>query len=231
MYVALSILIAGAAASVFLKKLTLPAGITGVLTGLAVYLGDGYTGLLLLAAFFILGTAATAWGKSQKRTVHTGAAHQSTRKASQVIANAGVAAICGLLTLLLPEKKELFQLMIAGSMSAAAADTLSSELGMVYGRRFVNILTLKPDEKGQDGVISIEGLLFGIAGSLLIALIAGYRFIPLILIAGTAGNLADSLLGALFERRGYLSNDTVNFLNTLTGALIAAALLHMPVFS
>ncbi|MBS1663273.1 MAG: DUF92 domain-containing protein [Bacteroidetes bacterium] len=221
MYVALALLIAGAAASVLLKKLTLPAAITGVLTGWAVYAADGYTGLLLLATFFILGTAATSWKKSKKRSVQAAAAHQSTRKAGQVIANAGVAAICGVLTLLLPEKKELFQLMIAGSLSAATADTLSSELGMAYGRRFVNILTWKPDEKGQDGVISIEGLLFGIAGSAIIALIANNHFIAII-IAGTIGNLVDSLLGALFERRGYISNDAVNFLNTLTGALTAA---------
>lgn len=226
--VPLAILITGAAASVLLKKLTLTAAITGVLTGMAIYAGDGYTGLLLLAAFFILGTAATSWKKSQKRSVHAGAAHQSTRKASQVIANAGVAAICGLLAFLLPAQKGLFQLMIAGSMSAAMADTLSSELGMVYGRRFINILTWKPDEKGQDGVISIEGIMAGIAGSILIALIAGHHF-GLIVIAGTTGNLVDSLLGALFERRGFINNDTVNFLNTLAGALAAAALLQIPI--
>jgi uncharacterized membrane protein len=45
-----------------------------------------------------------------------------------------------------------------------------------------------------------------------------------LLVAGTAGNLADSVLGATLERRGVLDNNTVNFLNTLTGALVAGGL-------
>jgi uncharacterized membrane protein len=35
--------------------------------------------------------------------------------------------------------------------------------------------------------------------------------------------LIDSLLGALLERRGYLNNDLVNFLSTLSAALISWA--------
>ncbi len=42
---------------------------------------------------------------------------------------------------------------------------------MVYGRRFFNIITLKPDGKGLDGVISMEGTLIGIAGCVIIAAI------------------------------------------------------------
>ena len=123
------------------------------------------------------------------------------------------------------------------------ADTLSSELGMVYGRRHYNILTWKPDEKGQDGVVSFEGLLIGIAGSVVIAIIyipgqpvsqsGSSRVISLLIIvlAGTLGNLADSLLGAFFERQGRLSNNIVNLLNTLTGALAAGLLARIVAFS
>jgi len=42
----------------------------------------------------------------------------------------------------------------------------------------------------------------------------------LIIIAGTAGNLTDSILGAVLERRGIIGNNMVNFLNTLTAALL-----------
>jgi len=105
-------------------------------------------------------------------------------------------------------------------------------------RRFYNILTGKQDQKGLDGVISIEGLLFGLAGSTIIALLytagnhfldaadnhAGYSRFFIILLAGTIGNLADSLLGATLERRHLISNDIVNFGNTLVAALAAGAL-------
>ena len=90
----------------------------------------------------------------------------------------------------------------------------------------MNILTLKPDTKGLDGVVSIEGTLAGLAGSVLIALIycLGFGwgiFALLVIISGTAGNLFDSLIGAGLERRGYIGNDLVNFLNTVFAALAA----------
>jgi uncharacterized protein (TIGR00297 family) len=221
-------LIAGAAASAWKKKLTPAAAITGALTGGAIYAGGGYPGLLLLALFFLLGTAATSWKKEKKLAIKSNAAHESTRTTGQVLANAGVAAITGILALLLPDQQSLFLLMMAASLSSATADTLSSELGMIYGRRFYNLLTLKPDERGRDGVISIEGTLLGIAGSAVIA--AAFTLTThwtlktflLIILAGTIGNLVDSLLGALLERRGWLTNNTVNFLNTLAAALFAA---------
>jgi uncharacterized protein (TIGR00297 family) len=223
-YPVLIIILAGVAASIFFKKLTVAAAITGGILGWLIYAGGGYRGLSLIAVFFILGTAATSWKKKEKLSIRANAGHQSTRTTGQVIANAGIAALAGLLAVLFPSWKDLLQLMMAGSMSAAMADTLSSELGMVYGRRFYHILTWKPDEKGQDGVVSLEGLLIGIIGSVVIALIANNHF-WVIVIAGTAGNLADSLLGAFFERQGRISNNTVNLLNTLTGALAAGLLV------
>jgi uncharacterized protein (TIGR00297 family) len=215
-YPVLIFLLTGVAASVFFKKLTVTAAITGGILGWLIYAGGGYRGLSLIVVFFILGTAATSWKKKEKLSIRANAGHQSTRTTGQVIANAGVAALTGLLAVLFPSWRDLFQLMMAGSLSAAMADTLSSELGMVYGRRFYHILTWKPDEKGQDGVVSLEGLLIGIMGSAIIALIANTHFWIIV--------LADSLLGALFERQGRISNNTVNLLNTLTGALAAGLL-------
>jgi uncharacterized protein (TIGR00297 family) len=229
-------LLAGGAASAYWKKLTPAAAIAGALTGAAIYAGGGYPGLLLLALFFILGTVATSWKKEKKLGIKNNATHESTRTTGQVIANAGVAAITGVLALLLPENKPLLLVGMAASLSSATADTLSSELGMIYGRRFYHLLTLRPDERGLDGVISIEGTLIGIAGSAVIA--TAYlltipqsprthqnpRAFVIILLAGTIGNLADSALGAIFERKGLLSNNTVNFLNTFIAALFALAL-------
>lgn len=162
-------LLAGAATTAYYKKLTPMAALTGVIIGWATYIGDGCRGLAELALFFLLGTAATAWKKTEKLAIKGNAAHQPTRNTGQVIANGGVAAILGILAFLYPLHKDLYSLMLAASLSSATGDTLSSELGMLYGRNHINILTGKPDEKGADGVISLEGLLIGLIGSAIIA--------------------------------------------------------------
>ena len=224
------LLMLGTLLSITTKKLTIAGGLTGGLIGVILFLGAGLFGLVMLAAFFFLGTAATSWKKSEKQKLKQ---EQDTlqRKAGQVVANAGVPALMGLLLLIYPEKSSLFLVMLAAGFASAASDTLSSELGMVYGKNCYNILTGRRDIKGLDGVISLEGTLFGVAGSMLIALIYAISFgwninVFLICLSGVAGNLFDSILGASFERKKYLNNDAVNFLNTLFAAVIALGLVY-----
>lgn len=220
----------GMAYSVRAGKLTTAAAWTGGGLGLLIYLGSGFGGLALLALFFGLGTAASGWRVADKRRLGLAEENRGRRTAGQVVANAGVAGLLGLLAWQWPPAAPLAHLMLAGSFAAATADTLASELGNVYGRRYYNILTLKPDARGLNGVVSLEGTALGLAGTagLAAAYCLGFGWGPAfgwLLVAGTAGNLADSVLGATLERRGYLSNNAVNFLNTLTGALVAGGLM------
>lgn len=215
--------------SISAGKLTGPAAFTGGLVGLAVFAGAGYAGILLLVTFFALGVLATAHKRAYKATLQGSGPHLQKRNAAQVLANGGVAALCGLLALADPGRQELYILMMAASLSSATADTLSSELGTVYGRRFYNILNFRKDQQGLDGVVSMEGTLLGIGGSVVIAGIYSLFFklginTFLIILAGTAGNLLDSVLGAALERRRYIHNDLVNFLNTLFAALVGGLL-------
>ncbi|HEX8328829.1 MAG TPA: DUF92 domain-containing protein [Hymenobacter sp.] len=209
------------------RKLTLAGVWTGGAVGACILLGAGYTGLTQLALFFALGTAASAWRVADKRRLGLAEENKGQRTAGQVLANAGVAAVLGLLSWRLAAFAPLGQLMLAGSFAAATADTLASELGNVYGSRYVNVLTFRPDTRGENGVVSVEGTLLGVAGSgvLAAAYCAGQGWGPWfwwLVLAGTVGNVVDSLLGATLERRGVLSNNVVNFLNTLAGALTAA---------
>lgn len=210
-------------------KLTPAAAGTGGALGLLIYAGSSFAGLALLALFFGLGTAASGWRVADKRRLGLAEENRGRRTAGQVVANAGVAGLLGLLAWQWPPAAPLARLMLAGSFAAATADTLASELGNVYGRRYYNILTLKPDTRGLNGVISLEGTALGLAGTAILAaaycLGAGWgSAFGWLLVAGTAGNLADSVLGATVERRGLLGNNAVNFLNTLTGALVAGGL-------
>ena len=207
------------------KKLTLPAAVTGWAVGLLVFAGAGYTGVAMLAVFFALGTGATSWGMSAKQKLGLAEEDKGRRTSGQVLANGGVAAILGVLIIAFPAKANLFRVMMASAFASATADTLSSEMGNIYGKNFYNVITFRKDTKGLDGVVSLEGTLIGIAGSIIIAAVyaAGdgldINFLW-IAVAGTVGNFSDSILGATLERGGFLHNNQVNFLNTAVAALI-----------
>jgi uncharacterized protein (TIGR00297 family) len=219
----------GVTAAIYYRKLTPGAGLTGGLVAMLIYVGAGYRGLALLATFFILATGATAWRREEKHSPFSGVKHQEKRHSGQVFANGGVAAILGLLMALKPHYRPLLLVMMASSLSSATADTLSSELGVVYGRKFFNIITWGQDTAGLDGVVSMEGLLTGLAGSCVVAIVyaMGASWGPgvlAIVFAGTIGNLADSVLGATLERQGRLSNNVVNLLNTAIAAALGGLL-------
>lgn len=218
------VIAAGAILSLSAQKLTFFGAIAAAAVGLLVFAGGGYTGFIMLVAFFLLGTLATSWKKKKKLRFKAKSDRAISRDADQVLANGGISAILGLLALWFPHHAGLFRLMMAAALSSATADTLSSEFGMLYGHWFFNIITFRKERKGLDGVISITGLLIGVAGSAIIAFIycfGGFTSKPfeLVILAGTIGNLADSVLGALYERQGLMGNNTVNFLNTLIAAL------------
>ncbi len=179
-----------------------------------------------MGLFFIGGTLATSWKINFKQNLGLAEVNKGRRTAGQAFANAGIPAIFGLLAWMVPAHATLFQMMLAAGFAAATSDTLSSELGNVYGRRFYNILTWQKDTRGLNGVISLEGTAFGVLGSALISIVyglglGGHSAVLAVLFAGIIGNLFDSVLGATLERRGYLSNNAVNLLNTLVAALVA----------
>lgn len=216
---------ASVAATIIFRKLTIAGAFTGGLLAALLYKGFGITGIVLLGAFFVAGTLATSLGRRKKEQLGIAEKNKGQRTASQVLANGGVAALAGLLAWIYPQQLTAWQLAAAASLASASADTLSSELGSIYGKNFYNILTFKKDTCGLDGVISLEGTLWGIAGSILIALIyiAAWGYSSLtwwIVLAGFIGNMTDSILGAALERKGWIKNDQVNFLNTLIAALV-----------
>jgi uncharacterized protein (TIGR00297 family) len=222
-------LVLAMALSAATRKLTVAGSLTGGLVGWFIFLGGGLSGLLMLAVFFVAASLATGWKFEEKIAQGIAERRSGQRRAGQVLANGGAAAILGLLAWKFPQQALLFRFGMAGSISAAMADTISSELGVVYGRRFYNVVTFRRDKKGLDGVVSLEGTLLGIAGSSLIALLFDARFggawsAFIVIAAGFLGNLADSILGAVFERRQRLGNNAVNFLMSCFGALAAVAL-------
>jgi uncharacterized protein (TIGR00297 family) len=122
------------------------------------------------------------------------------------------------------------------ALAEAAADTVSSEIGQVFGGEPRSILTFKRVKKGEDGGITLVGTLAGMLASLLVMLVgftamygahvANY-WVSIVLgaLAGAFGLLFDSVLGAAVERRGWLNNDAVNFLSTVSAIVFVVGML------
>jgi len=218
-----------AAAGWLARTVNLSGAIAGWAVGTAIWAFLGWRGYLLLLGFFVLGSAATKLGYRRKAERRLAQEEGGRRGARHALANAGVAVACAVFAVTTTYDL-LFALAFAAAFATAASDTAGSEIGQLWGRRTYLATTFRPVPPGTGGAVSVEGTLAGIAASLAIGgLGAAVGLFPwlgvaVVAVAAFAGTTLESVLGATVERRGLLDNEAMNFLNTLAGALVAAAL-------
>jgi uncharacterized protein (TIGR00297 family) len=202
--------------------------VAGFVVGFLIYAFLDWRGYLLLLAFFVLGSAATKLGYRKKAAAKLAQEDKGRRGARHALANAGVATACALFAAATPYPV-LFALAFAGAFATAAADTASSEIGQLLGRRTYLVTTFRPVPRGTEGAVSLEGTLAGIFASLVIAALGAalglfsWKGVPVVVFAAFVGTTFESVVGAALEKRQLLDNEALNFLNTLVGALVAAA--------
>lgn len=197
--------------------------ISGGLIAAALFIGYGWGGVAQLMAFFAVGTAASRIGYHRK---HKAGIAQQTRTWRNAAANAGVGGILALIGYL-TNASPWCAFGIAASFAAAASDTVSGEIGRVYGRNPRLISTWKPAVTGENGAITVVGTLTGIVCSVGMATLAWKMgLLPSLLamgcvaVAGVTGNLIDSFLGATLEHQEILDNEGVNFCCTASAAIV-----------
>ncbi|KAM3424430.1 hypothetical protein BST61_g6435 [Cercospora zeina] len=218
------------------KKLT-PAGIvSGVIVAIMHMLHPWQAFFWLLMVFFLLGTAVTKIGHAKKahltQSATGGTGGEGARSAIQVFANSGWASILiAIHTYLLhtnttpfissivpgqspgphfPLLERLLPIGIIAQYAAVAADTFSSELGILSKQTpFLITAPWKTVPKGTNGGVTIDGFKYAGLGSSLLVMVAiasltlapphvdVHPKITLTLIAaGIAGSIIDSVLGA-----------------------------------
>ena len=109
--------------------------------------------------------------------------------------------------------QRLLPIGIIAQYAAVAADTFSSELGILaHADPFMITAPWRRVRKGTNGGVTVAGLLYGALGGFLlvsVAMVALYGLPPrimmdvrtaaLLVVAGFAGSLIDSVLGALVQ--------------------------------
>ena len=206
------------------------ATVTGILMGLifslVVIIFGGYEWFLVIVVFFGGGSLVGRIGYEKKKERNSEQDNNGLREAKNVLANGLVAVLCVLGFAMGPEfivPREMFVFAFGGAVSAAMADTISSEIGLLFKSPRL-ITTFKKVEYGTDGGVTLHGTFSGILGAILIAIVmevcigVGILGMVVVVLGGFLGMMMDSLLGAIFEDR-FLSNEGVNFISTLTGAI------------
>ena len=225
---------------------------SAVAVGAAATLAGWNWGALLII-YFLAGTIASRIGRSEKERRTGGVvAKGGARDAAQVVANGGVFALCALF---LPFGVAQAGTPAVGALAASLADTFATEIGTLLGGVPLSMRTLRRVPVGTSGGVSVAGTMGMVAGAAVVAAAAAVlgasALVAIIILAGIAGAVVDSLLGATLQERRWcpscesaserrvhtcgtatvltgghewMDNDTVNLLATATGAGVAAVL-------
>lgn len=217
-----------AALAYFSRTVSSSGAAGGVIVGTIVWAAVDWRGWLVLAAFFVLGSAATKFGYAKKAALGIAEKGEGRRGASNALAKGGVgvaAAAAYAATGWNP-----FLVAYVGAFATAVSDTIGSELGQLYGRTPVLITTLRRVPVGTEGAVSLEGTALGVVASAVVAGIGwagglhGAAGVAWVVIGAFAGTTLESYLGATVEGAKGIGKSTTNFLLTLSGAIVAGAL-------
>jgi uncharacterized protein (TIGR00297 family) len=207
------------------------------LFGVVVLAGMGLWAVLVLLLFAGGGSLVSWVGRSRKAGI-TDADAWKPRGWRNVVGNGAAATLVAAGGFVLPLEVVVFPFLVA--VAVAAADTFASELGCLSDRAVLITRPSKRVEPGTNGGVSWLGTFSGVGAAFVVALAGwwvlpiAWVWVPLVVLAGAAGSLLDSLLGAVAEYstmnpRGSLTKTHVNLVSTLLPAVLAfgvALLVH-----
>ncbi len=218
------------------KSIDLPGALSAVLIGTVITASFGLQGFALMAGFFLVGSSVTKLGYAKKAALGIAQEKGGARGWRNAFANGGIPGLLALFGLLSQgPMRTAYLIAYAAAVATAAADTCSSEIGKAYGKRTFLITNLRPVPAGTEGAVSVEGTLGGLFGAAFIAALGVLTGLfaaegaLVVTLAGFLGALAESVIGTVAEKRGWLDNHGLNALNTAIGAAIATGiglLLH-----
>ncbi|MEG3858500.1 TIGR00297 family protein [Microcoleus sp. herbarium12] len=226
------------------KKLLTPAGqLHGWLLGVIIWGSLGWQGYAAVMFYFLVGSGVTRIGKAQKEAEGIAEKRSGARGPENVWGSALTATLCAVAVLGLsilgdtamePVSQDVISLLLLGyaaSLGTKLSDTCASEIGKAYGKHTFLITTLQPVPRGTEGAVSLEGTIAGIVGSILMALVSwavgliDLTGIVFCVVSAFIATNIESVIGATVQSKfDWLTNEVVNFFNTLIGAIGAIVL-------
>lgn len=213
------------------KSIDTVGALSAVLIGTVITASFALQGFALMAGFFLVGSTVTKLGYARKAALGIAQEKGGARGWRNAFANGGIPALLALFGLLSHgPTRTAYLVAYAAAVATAAADTCSSEIGKAYGKRTFLITTLRPVPPGTEGAVSVEGTLGGLFGAAFIASLGVLTGLfqaegaLVVTLAGFLGALAESVIGTVAEKRGWLDNHGLNALNTAIGAAIATGI-------
>ncbi|MDZ7371788.1 MAG: DUF92 domain-containing protein, partial [candidate division KSB1 bacterium] len=179
------------------------------LLGTLVFGAGGWKFALPILTFFIISSAISKMGSVRKQKLEQIFEKGSRRDIGQVLANGGIAGL--MLLFWYFSKNNFFYVLYIASLAAVTADTWATEIGVMARGNPRSILTFRPVAMGTSGGISAVGTTGALLGSIMLSTV-GYLCSPhasprafglaeaiVVVFAGLAGSLVDSLLGATVQ--------------------------------
>ncbi len=248
------------------RKMLTRGGVAGTVTvGTSVFAGGGWPESAAVIGFFASSSLLSRVASECKRvTAADKFSKSSTRDLYQTLANGGVGAVCAAAYGIHRRHPAWLRFAFTGAFATATADTWATEIGTLSTGEPRLLTTGRRVALGTSGAISLLGTTAATAGALgfglamlpAVAVSRGnasdaLRLLRASVLAGTAGALIDSLLGATVQRinwcpvcesetereihrcgtpttylRGisWMDNDAVNLASTGAGAIIGAIL-------
>ncbi len=197
------------------RSLSKSGAVAASFTGAIIFGIGGWEWAILLLTFFVTSSVLSRAFKQSKQGLDEKFSKGHDRDAGQVFGNGGIAAFFAVLHFFFPES-HIPWLGFAASLAAVNADTWATELGVLNPRPPRMITNWKKAvEKGASGGISFIGTLASLSGSALIGILAAslhptpapVSMFIVITLAGLAGSLFDSFLGATAQAMYYCPAD------------------------
>ncbi len=205
-------------------SLSLSGALGTVVVGTLIFAIGGLTWAVLLVAFFITSSALSHYKARAKEPLAEKFQKGHRRDLGQVLANGGCAALIAIAFFILPHRWHFIGFI--GAIATVNADTWATELGVLSKTPPRLITTGRVVPVGTSGGVTLFGTFVALCGALLIgglayffemiqsAIVNAGNFVFVSeetifvgAIAGLAGSLFDSVLGATIQATYYCDVD------------------------